>query len=180
MLAPVLRKNDKLANWLIISFSVIVFAVVAGLGAMPKQNLDLPFDVHIFAAANALINTLVSILLITAIIFAKNRKYVAHRNTMYVAIVLSILFLLCYITHHLLTGGGTKYGGDFKLFYYVLLITHIILAAIILPFILFTVYRGMTGDYARHRKLAKYTWPLWLYVSLSGPLVYLMISPYYH
>lgn len=179
MIAPVLRKNDKLAGWLIIGFSIIVFCVVAALGALPKQNLDLGFDVHIFARANAVINSLVSVLLVTAIILAKNKRYKAHRNTMYAAMVLSFLFLASYIAHHLLTGGGTKYGGEFKLFYYVLLITHIFLAAIILPFILFTAYRGMTGEYARHRKLAKYTWPLWLYVSITGPVVYLMISPYY-
>jgi len=179
MLSPVLQKNDTRANWLIISFSVIVFCVVAALGKLPKQNLDLGFNVHLFATANAVINTIVSVLLVTAIILAKQKKYTAHRNTMYAAMVLSILFLVCYIAHHLLTGGGTKYGGDFKAFYYILLITHIFLAAIILPFILFTAYRGMTGEYAKHRKLAKYTWPLWLYVSITGPVVYLMISPYY-
>jgi putative membrane protein len=179
MLAPVLQKNDTRANWLIITFSVIVFCVVAALGALPRQNLDLGFDVHLFALANAVINSLVSVLLVTAVVLAKRRLYTAHRNTMYTAMVLSVLFLVSYIAHHLLTGGGTKYGGEFKLFYYVLLITHIFLAAIILPFILYTAYRGMTGEYAKHRKLARYTWPLWLYVSITGPVVYLMISPYY-
>lgn len=179
MLAPVLKKNDTRANWLIIGFSVVVFLLIAALGGLPKQNYDLGFDVHIFAVANAIINSMVSILLIAAIVLAKNRKYTAHRNTMYAAMVLSILFLVSYVLHHLLTGGGTKYGGDYKLFYYVLLITHIFLAAIILPFILFTAYRGMTGEYEKHRKIAKYTWPLWLYVSVTGPIVYLMISPYY-
>jgi len=179
MLVPVLKKNDKLANWLIIGFSVVVFLLVAALGGLPKQNYNLGFNVHLFATANAVINTLVSILLVTAIVLAKNGKYTAHRNTMYAAMVLSILFLACYVSHHLLSGGGTKYGGDYKMFYYILLITHIFLAAIILPFILFTAYRGMTGEYQKHRKLAKYTWPLWLYVSVTGPIVYLMISPYY-
>ncbi len=179
MIAPVLQRNDARANWLIIGFSVIVFCVVAGLGALPKQNFRLGFNVHLFAAANAVINSVVSVLLITAVILAKNKKYIAHRNTMYVAMILSILFLVSYIAHHLLTGGGTRYGGDFKYFYFALLITHIFLAAIILPFILYTAYRGMTGDYARHRKLARYTWPLWLYVSVTGPIVYWMISPYY-
>jgi putative membrane protein len=179
MISPVLQKNDTRANWLIICFSVIVFCIVAALGKLPKQNFDLGFNVHLFATANAVINSIVSVLLVVALFFAKQKKYVAHRNTMYAAMVLSILFLVCYISHHLLTGGGTKYGGDFKLFYYILLITHIFLAAIILPFILFTAYRGMTGEYVKHRKLAKYTWPLWLYVSVTGPVVYLMISPYY-
>ena len=180
MITPALQKNDTRANWLIISFSIIVFGIVSALGALPKQNLNLGFDVHLFAAFNAVVNTLVSVLLIVALYLVKQGKYTAHRNTMYAAMILSILFLISYIAHHLLTGGGTKYGGDFKIVYYILLTTHILLAAIILPFILYTAYRAMTGEYARHKKLAKYTWPLWLYVSLTGPIVYLMISPYYN
>ena len=180
MITPALQKNDARANWLIISFSIVVFTVVAALGALPKQHLSLGFNVHLFATFNAVVNSIVSVLLIVALWQVKNGKYTAHRNTMYAAMVLSILFLVSYIAHHLLTGGGTRYGGDFKLFYYVLLITHIFLAAIILPFILYTAYRAMTGQYERHKKLAKYTWPLWLYVSVTGPIVYLMISPYYN
>jgi putative membrane protein len=96
------------------------------------------------------------------------------------AIVLSILFLVSYIAHHLLAG-DTKFGGEglMKGVYYFILLTHIPLAAIILPFILFTAYRGLTGEYVSHRKLSRYTWPLWLYVSITGVLVYVFISPYY-
>ena len=99
---------------------------------------------------------------------------------MLTAIILSVLFLVSYIAHHLLAG-DTVYGGEgsIRYFYYFILITHIILAAIILPFILFTAYRSLTGEYDKHKKLARYTWPLWLYVSVTGVLVYLMISPYY-
>ncbi len=179
MLSPVFQKNDTRASWLIIGFSVIVFGIIAALGRLPRQDFNLGFNVHLFATANAVINTIVSVLLIVALGLVKQGKYTAHRNTMYAAMVLSILFLVSYILHHLLTGGGTKYGGDFRLVYYILLTTHIFLAAIILPFILFTAYRGMTGEFQKHRKLAKYTWPLWLYVSVTGPIVYLMISPYY-
>jgi putative membrane protein len=80
-----------------------------------------------------------------------------------------------------LLAGDTRYGGEgsIRYVYFILLITHIFLAAIILPFILFTTYRALTGEWARHRKLAKITWPIWLYVSLSGVAVYLMINPYY-
>jgi putative membrane protein len=93
---------------------------------------------------------------------------------------LSVAFLVSYIAHHLLAG-ETKFGGTgaIRYVYFILLSTHILLAAVILPFILFTAYRGLTGEYEKHRKLAKYTWPLWLYVAITGPLVYLMISPYY-
>lgn len=96
------------------------------------------------------------------------------------AIVLSVLFLVSYIAHHLLSG-DTKFGGEgtIRLVYFIILITHIFLAAVILPFILFTAYRSLTGEYEKHKKLARYTWPLWLYVSVTGVIVYLMISPYY-
>ena len=97
------------------------------------------------------------------------------------AIVLSVLFLLTYISHHLLAN-ETKYGGVHDTLYYVylfILITHIFLATVILPFILYTAYRSLTGEYEKHKKLARYTWPLWLYVSVTGVLVYLLISPYY-
>ena len=99
---------------------------------------------------------------------------------MLTAFCFSSLFLVSYILHHLLTV-DTHYGGEgpVRYFYFPLLITHIILAATILPFILLTTYRGLTSDFANHRKIAKITYPIWLYVSISGVIVYLLISPYY-
>ena len=113
---------------------------------------------------------------------------------MLTAIILSLVFLVSYICHHLLSG-DTKYGdldhngilsaseqsiaGTTRYVYYIVLATHIPLAGIILPFILFTAYRGLTADYGRHKKLARITWPVWLYVAISGVIVYLMIRPYY-
>lgn len=183
-LAPSLQKNDRKANILIILFSIVVFLVVASLHPLNKalhiDSKSFGFNVHIFAVANAIINTIVSFLLLLAFYFVKNRRYIAHRNTVYAAMVLSILFLVSYITHHILAGdahyGGT---GPVKTIYFTLLYSHILLAAIILPFILFTAYRGMTGEYTRHKKIARWTFPLWLYVSITGPIVYLMIAPYY-
>lgn len=183
-LTPSLQKNDRRASLLIILFSIIVFLVVASLHPLNKVlNIDsasLGFDVHIFAAVNAVLNTAVTALLIIAFILVRRGRYAAHRNTMYAAMVLSILFLVSYISHHILAG-DTTYGGTgvIRAVYYVLLSTHIVLAAVILPFILFTAYRGMTGEYARHKKIARWTFPLWLYVSVTGPVVYLMLSPYY-
>ena len=89
--------------------------------------------------------------------------------------------MVSYISHHLLAG-ETKFGGEgtIRIIYFIILFTHIFLAAIILPFILYTAYRAMTGEFPEHKKLAKYTWPLWFYVAITGPIVYLMISPYYH
>ncbi|HMR84652.1 MAG TPA: DUF420 domain-containing protein [Niabella sp.] len=173
------KKNDKRANWLIISFSVIVFLVVAALGRV-HLKVDLGFDVHIFALLNAVINSTVSVLLVAALIAVKKGKYELHKKLMLFAMVLSILFLASYICHHLFAG-ETRFGGtgSLKTFYYIILFTHIPLAGIILPFILFTAYRGLTGEYIRHKKIAKITWPLWLYVAITGVLVYVLISPYY-
>ena len=180
MLAPLLKKNNRQARLLILTVSFVVFAAVVLLSRVHVE-VDLGFDVHIFAAINAVVNTLVSIVLIAAFVAVRRKNYLQHRNLMIGAMLLSILFLISYIAHHLFAGettfGGT--GTALRTFYYIILISHIILAAVILPFILFTAYRGLTGEYATHRKLARYTWPLWLYVSISGVIVYLMISPYY-
>jgi len=179
MLAPSMKKNDKKAGWLIGVFSVVVFAVVVILSKVHVQ-VDLGFNVHIFATINAVLNSIIAVLLLAALFAAKNGKYALHKNLMITALILSIVFLVSYITHHLLAG-ETKYGGTgaLKAIYLIILLTHIFLAAVILPFILYTAYRGLTGEYAAHRKLSKITWPLWFYVAVTGPIVYLMISPYY-
>lgn len=182
MLTPVLKKNDKQARLLILTFSFVVFAVVASLG-YPKfqlKDVDLGFNKHIFATFNAFVNSAVSVLLVWALAAVRQRKFLLHKKLMLTAMVLSILFLVSYIAHHLFAG-DTKFGGAgfVRYFYLTLLATHIFLAAVILPFILFTAYRSLTGEYDKHKKLAKYTWPLWLYVSVTGVIVYLMISPYY-
>lgn len=180
LLPPSIKKNDKKAKALIGVFSVVVFLVIVALGRLPKLNVDLGFDPHLFAAVNAVINSLVAILLVAAYIAVRKKNYLQHKKLMFAAMYLSIIFLVSYIAHHLLAG-DTKFGGEgtIRYVYFILLITHIILAAVILPFILFTAYRGLTGEYEKHKKLSRYTWPLWLYVAVSGPLVYLMISPYY-
>jgi len=166
MLAPSIKKNDKLARLLILTVSFVVFAAVV-LISRYKLTVDLGFNVHYFALFNAVVNATVSILLIAALIAVKVKNYVMHKKLMLTAIVLSIFFLVSYIGHHLLAG-ETKFGGvgAIRYVYYIILTTHIMLATIILPFILFT-------------KLARYTWPLWLYVSITGVIVYLLISPYY-
>jgi len=193
LLSPSLQRNDKKARLVIYSVSVIVFAAVALLSRY-KLKLDLGFNVHVFALANAVINSLVTLLLIAGLIAVKQKKFLLHKRIMLTAIVLSILFLVSYIAHHLLAG-ETRFGdinhngiisdeeklqvGTLRIVYYIILGTHIPLAAIILPFILFTAYRALTGDYEKHKKLVRITWPVWFYVALSGVIVYLMISPYY-
>ena len=193
MFEPVLIKNDKRAYWLIGIFSVVVFTAVSVLGKI-QVDVDAGFDIHIFARLNAIINSVVALLLIVALIAVKRKNYRLHRQTMFAALLLSILFLVFYIAHHLLAGEA-KFGdlnkdgllsaeeklrvGSSRIIYYVILITHIFLAGIIMPFILFTAYRAMISEWEAHKKLARYTWPLWLYVAVTGPVVYLFISPYY-
>lgn len=193
MLPPVWKKNDRKASVLIITFSVIVFTAVVVLSRV-KLDVDLGFDVHWFARINAMINSTVTVLLIAAIIAVKNRRYQAHKSLMLAAMILSVLFLVSYICHHLFAG-ETRFGdlnhdglldeaekaqaGSMRIVYYILLGTHIPLAGIILPFILFTAYRSLTGEYEKHRKLGKITWPVWLYVAVTGVVVYFMISPFY-
>lgn len=179
MLQASIQKNDPKAKWLIGIFSFVVFAAVVILGRV-KLEVDLGFDVHIFATINAVINSIIALLLLAALWAVKAKKYLLHKQMMMTALLLSVLFLVSYIAHHLLAG-DTKFGceGAIRTVYYIILITHIFLAAIILPFILFTAYRALTAEFATHKKLAKYTWPLWLYVAITGPVVYWMISPYY-
>lgn len=188
-----MQKNDKKAWWLIGVVSFVVFAAVVLLSRI-KVDVDLGFDVHVFAAINAVINSLVSVLLVAGLLTAKRRSYQVHKKIMLTAMVLSVLFLVSYICHHLFAG-ETRFGdldhdgvvtdaekaaaGGLRTFYYIILGTHIPLAGIILPFILFTAYRALTGEYPRHRKLARITWPVWFYVAVTGVLVYLLISPYY-
>ena len=193
MLAASISKNDKKANWLIGIFSVVVFTVVVILGKY-KLDIHTGFDVHIFAKANAVINSIIAVLLVAALVAVKQQNYLLHKKLMMIALLLSVAFLVSYITHHLLAGEA-RFGdadhdglvsdaeklavGSVRLIYYIILVSHIFLAAIILPFILFTAYRALTAEYATHKKLAKITWPLWFYVAVTGVVVYWMISPYY-
>jgi putative membrane protein len=188
-----LTKNDKRARVIIFSFSIVVFILISALGKY-KLNVNLGFDEHIFAKANAVINSIVAVLLLAGLFFAKTRRYTTHRNIMLTAMALSVLFLLSYVLHHLFAGEA-RFGdmnhdgivseaekltaGSVRYFYYVLLSTHILLAGIVLPFILFTAYRALINENAAHRKLAKITWPIWFYVAASGPVVYLMVRAYY-
>ena len=193
MLQPTLEKNDKKAKLLIYTVSFVVFAAVVLISKF-KLNLNLGFNVHLFAKANAIINSAVAVLLVAGLIFIKQKKYLLHKKIMLSAMVLSVLFLVSYICHHLLAG-ETMFGdanhdgilsdeeklavGSLRIVYYFILATHIPLAAIILPFILFTAYRALIGEYDKHKKLTRITWPVWFYVAVTGVIVYLMISQYY-
>jgi putative membrane protein len=188
-----LQKNDRRASWLIWIFSIVIFLAVTALERVTVE-IDLGFNPHVFALINAVINSMVAVLLLVGLFAALARKLTLHKNIMLVAISLSVIFLITYILHHLFAG-STLYGdldknmivddaekqaaGNMRYVYYFLLSTHIVLAGVSLPFILFTAYRGLIDERPQHRKIAKITWPLWFYVALTGPIVYWMISKYY-
>lgn len=188
-----ITKNDSKARLLILLFSAVVFIAVTVLERV-TLNVELGFDEHIFAKVNAVLNSIVSVLLIAGIVTAKNGRYKTHRYIMLTAMTLSVLFLLSYISHHLFAG-ETLFGdvnkdgmvsdvekaeaGALRYIYFIILGTHIILAGVSLPFILFTAYRALINENAKHRKLAKVTWPMWFYVAATGPIIYWMISQYY-
>lgn len=180
-LKPVLKQADKQAKRLIYLVSVALFL---GIVALNKQVIDVAwpfdFDIHIFALLNAIINATVFVLLIVGYWAVRRKKLLLHKRLMLSAIVLSVLFLLSYVIHHLFAG-DTRFGGlgFIRFVYFFILISHILLAAVMLPFILFTAYRALSGDYLRHQKIARYTWPLWLYIAITGVLIYFLISPYY-
>lgn len=195
MLQPSLQKNDKRAKQLIIAFSIIVFAAVTILG---RYNLagkvNFSFDVHLFALANAIINGTVALLLLAGLFSVKQKEFVLHKKIMIAAMLLSVLFLLSYICHHLFAG-ETMYGdtdsikglseseravaGNTRIVYLILLATHIPLAGLALPFILFAAYRALTGEYEQHKKMVRFIWPVWFYVAVTGVVIYIMIHPFY-
>lgn len=165
-------------RWIWIVSSVVFLAVVV----LNRVQVPVPagLDAHVFARINAVINSLVSVLLLVGLFSAKARNWSLHRRVMLSAMVLSILFLVSYILHHLFTG-ETSFGstGAIRTIYYVILATHILLAGLSLPFILLVAYRSLSAQYPEHRKLARRVWPVWFYVSVTGVVVYLLISPYY-
>jgi putative membrane protein len=179
MLKAIIKKNDRQAKWLIALLSVVVFGAVAVV-SRAQVKMDLGFDVHLFAKINAVLNSAVAVLLVAGLVTVKQRKYETHKKIMFTAVILSSLFLVFYICYHLFAG-DTKFEGQgiIRPVYFIILITHIFLATIILPFILFTAYRALVAEWPAHRKLAKITWPIWLYVAVTGVIVYLLISPYY-
>jgi putative membrane protein len=193
MLPASIQKNDTRARIIIFSLSLIVFTAITVLSRV-KVGSNLPFDIHVFAMINAVINSTVAILLVAGLRAVNRRNYLLHKKIMLAAMSLSVLFLLSYIAHHLFAG-ETRFGdtdhnnvisdeersavGFVRVIYYFLLLTHIPLAGIVLPFILFTAYRALTGEFEKHKKLSRVTWPIWFYVAISGVLVYLMIQPYY-
>lgn len=159
---------------------IISAAVLLLVGLMRKYKIDLGIDFGFLPPLHAGLNAITALILVTALYFIKNGKVEAHRKAIYAAMLTSALFLLSYVLYHFTTP-ETKFGGtgSIRYVYFFLLITHITLAALSLPFILLTFNRAYTGQFNRHKKLARWVFPIWLYVAVTGPVCYLMLMPYY-
>ncbi|RNC84305.1 MAG: DUF420 domain-containing protein [Winogradskyella sp.] len=173
-------KEKKYNKW-IIALSIIIPLAVAALFGVNLRRLG--FDVEplsFLPPIYASVNALTAIVLIIAVVAIKNGRRKLHENLMKLAIALSVSFLVMYVAYHM-TSDSTKFGGEglIKYVYFFILITHILLSIIIIPFVLITYVRAITNNFERHKKIAKITFPLWLYVAVTGVVVYIMISPYY-
>lgn len=172
-----LAKKLGVVAWIL---SAIVMLLVV---LMRKISIPLPdgWSTAGLPAFHAAVNALVTVTLLVSLTAIKLGKVRLHRATMVAAMILSVIFLLSYVAYHL-TNEPTKYGGAgiLRPIYFFLLITHILTAAVSLPFILFTFIAGWTNRFTVHRRLARWVYPLWLYVAVTGPVCYLMLRPYYH
>lgn len=173
-------EEKKYNKWIVI-LSVTIPVVVAILFGVNLRKLG--FDVQplsFLPPIYAAINGLTAILLVWAVAAIKRGKKALHERLIKVCIACSVAFLAMYVAYHM-TSDSTPYGGEgaMRYIYFVILISHILLSIIIIPFVLVTFVRGIAGAYERHKKLARITYPMWLYVAVTGVIVYLMISPYY-
>tara|TARA_B100000029_G_scaffold414551_1_gene417996 strand:- start:729 stop:1145 length:417 start_codon:yes stop_codon:yes gene_type:complete len=132
-------------------------------------------DVSGLPAVNASLNSVTTLLLITGLVLVKQRRFDAHKNVMLASFGTSTAFLVTYVIYHWFKAGPKLYEGDFRTFYLFILLTHIVLAAVIVPMALVTLYRGWTDQRPKHRKIARITLPLWLYVSVTGVVIYWML-----
>jgi putative membrane protein len=169
-----LEKKLNRVSWFV---SIVVFLVVV---LMRRVKIDTAIDFSFLPPLYSSLNAITAILLIVALFLIKRGMANGHRKVMTMALATSVLFLLCYVLYHITTP-DTKYCGVglIRYFYFFLLISHIVLAAVILPFILFTYIRAYTNQFSRHKSMARWVFPLWLYVAITGPVIYLMLEPCY-
>ncbi|QXP60190.1 DUF420 domain-containing protein [Olleya sp. HaHaR_3_96] len=175
-----LEDEKKYNKWIVVLSILIPIAVAVLFNVKLKDfgfNVEpLTFLPPIYAGINAL----TAVLLVLAFLAIKKKKIVLHKKLMSTAIGCSVIFLLMYVAYHM-TSDSTKFGGEgvIRTVYFVILITHIALSIVVIPFVLITYVRAITNNIERHKKIARITFPLWLYVAVTGVIVYLMISPYY-
>ena len=174
--------NLELARKLKIAIWILTVVVLGLVGVMRRVKLPLPegYDLGFLPPVHAALNTCVALFLITALVMIKRGNVLRHTQFISAAMICSIVFLLCYVCYHFTTE-ETKYGGEgiAKTVYLTLLLSHIVMAAVSLPFILYTWMYGFTAQFGKHRKMAKWVFPMWLYVAITGPICYTMLRPYY-
>ncbi|MBK9742155.1 MAG: DUF420 domain-containing protein [Saprospiraceae bacterium] len=170
-------KKAAVLNKISVVFTIVVLILV---GLMRQYKFDVGIDFSFLPAVSSMLNSIVAVCLVMALIFIKRKQVEKHKKAIYAAMIFSALFFVCYILYHFTTV-ETRFckEGAIRTIYYVLLFSHIILAGISLPFILFTFVRGFTYQVDRHRKMARWVFPIWLYVAISGPLVYILLKPCY-
>ena len=187
-------KNEKNYFRIIVIVSILIPLVVTVLLYLPEQYRPKNLDVHSFPHINAVLNTITAVCLVLGFIFVKSKNVKIHRISMMTAFMLSSLFLILYVVYHT-SAESVKFGdvnhdkildetesatvGTIRYIYLFILLTHIALATVVVPFVLFTIYFALTNQIGKHRKIVKWTYPIWLYVAVTGVIVYLMISPYY-
>ena len=168
--------NDTFWTRVIYVVSVVISLVVAFLILGPRpEGMEGSLDVSMLPFVNALLNGITTLLLITGYFLIRTRKINAHKTVMLTSFGTSSLFLVSYVIYHWFKSGPKSYIGDYQTIYYFILISHIILAAIIIPLALFTLYRGWVSQIEQHRRIAKITLPIWLYVSVTGVIIYQML-----
>jgi len=174
------KLNLPLAKKLTIAAYIFSAIVLILVGGMHKVSLDLGLDFTFLPAVYSFFNGLTAIVLVYALVQIKKKNITRHRNAIYLAMIFSATFLLMYVLYHI-TNPDTPFCGEgaIRYVYFPMLILHIVLAATILPFILFTFIRAFTGQVDKHKKMARWVFPLWLYVAASGPILYLLIRPCY-
>ena len=171
--------SDKKFFTLSIVVSIFVFLVVIVLNILPKQSY-IPSFVKYLPALNATINGTCSFLLIASLFFIKRKNIAMHKKLNITAFFLSCIFLVSYILYHYFSVEVSfPKENPLRPFYLIILLSHILLSALILPFILMSFYRGLNMQVEKHKKIVRWSYPIWLYVTITGVIIYLMISPYY-
>lgn len=175
-----IQLSEKRAKLIIVALSVVVALLVGVLNWGIDKRTVTGLDLSFFPKFHAILNSIVALLLVFGLYFIKTKKTELHKKTMFLSFVVSAVFLVSYVIYHTLAE-PTRYTdeGFLKIVYLLLLATHIILAAFIMPFILMTFYYAWSNKYEKHKKLARKVWPFWFYVAVSGVLVYIMISDFY-
>jgi putative membrane protein len=178
----------------IIVVSVAIPLAVAFILLVPQAKINLGFNTRSLPLFHAVLNSTTAILLLASLYFIRNKQINAHRRANLTAVVLSSIFLVSYVIYHasnpsirfgdlnhdgVLSADEKAEAGPWRYVYYFILTSHILLSGVIVPLVLFTLQRAYQGKFEKHRKLARFTWPIWLYVAVSGVVVYFMISPYY-